>query len=95
MIKDIPVFMMSTEAADRMVKSMDPQGRNLMELRTLADNGTALVDFEGTIEAKGTIEQTPQIAENVIGIVPGRGKLKDEYIIIGGHLVTRSHNARK
>lgn len=86
MIKDIPVFMMSTEAADRMVKSMDPQGRNLMELRTLADNGTALVDFEGTIEAKGTIEQTPQIAENVIGIVPGRGKLKDEYIIIGGHL---------
>ncbi len=86
MIDDIPVFMMSTEAAERMAKSMDPKGRSLMDLRKLADEGTTLVDFKGTIDAKGTIEETPQIAENVIGIVPGRGKLKDEYIIIGGHL---------
>jgi hypothetical protein len=86
MIDDIPVFMMSTEAAERMAKSMDPKGRSLMDLRKLADEGTTLIDFKGTIDAKGTIEETPQIAENVIGIVPGRGKLKDEYIIIGGHL---------
>ena len=46
MIDDIPVFMMSSDAADELVKSVDPEERSLMDLRMLADEGTTLIEFE-------------------------------------------------
>ena len=85
-INDVPVFMMSTEAADALVQKADSKGRSLMDMRLLADEGTAVVELDGTVQATGEIKETPQYVENMIGIVPGRGKLADEYIIIGGHL---------
>jgi hypothetical protein len=85
-IDGIPVFMMEAETASDMLSSADSKGRDLMAFRTLADEGTAIVEFDATVHATGEVQETPQYAENVIGIVPGRGALKDEYIIIGGHL---------
>ncbi|MCH2162356.1 MAG: M28 family peptidase [Phycisphaerales bacterium] len=85
-IEDVPVFMMSSEGAEKMVAAMDPEGRSLMDLRKMADEGTALVEFNGTFNGSGTLKETPLFAENVMALLPGRGGLENEYIIIGGHL---------
>jgi hypothetical protein len=85
-IDDVPVFMVETEVASAMLEAADSEGRDLMAFRALADEGTAVIELDARIEGGGEIKETPQYAENVVGIVPGRGSLKNEYIIIGGHL---------
>ncbi|MBK12488.1 MAG: hypothetical protein CL849_03040 [Crocinitomicaceae bacterium] len=85
-IEDVPVFMMSSEAGSRLVAKHDPEGRSMAELRRLADQGTTIVDLDGVLEGSGDIVETPMFAENVLGVLPGRGDLADEWVVIGGHL---------
>lgn len=83
---EVPVVHMSPEAASRLVKAADAEGRSLMDLRRLADAGRAVVDLGGTATLNAQMERTPLIAENIGGMIPGRGDLADEYIIIGAHM---------
>jgi len=83
---DIPVMMMSPEAAAKLVKRMDPEGRSLMELRRHADAGKGVIELDGELTIEAEISRDSLTAENVGGLIPGRGNLKDEYIVIGGHL---------
>ncbi|MFM7050819.1 MAG: M28 family peptidase, partial [Planctomycetota bacterium] len=88
---EVPVFMMSTEAAERMVAACDGGKRSLMDLRKLADElkeGQApSFDLEGSIvSVAGRSEEKPVKAENIVGVLPGRGALASEVIVIGGHL---------
>lgn len=83
---DVPVLMMSTAAADELVRKADAEGRSLVELRTLADAGRAIIPLEGSATIATKIETESLMAENVGGILPGRGDLADEYIVIGAHL---------
>lgn len=85
-IDGIPVFMMSSDAASRLVENHEPQGRSLEDLRRMSDQGTVIVELDGTIEGGGRIAETPMYAENVLGLLPGKGDLADEYVVIGGHL---------
>lgn len=86
--RGIPVMQITVEAADALMRAADPQGRDLRTLRSLADGGT-LKDFAGKSDV--TVAMTAEIGEstvpaaNVGGILPGKGTLKDEWIIIGGH----------
>ena len=87
---DAPVFMMSTEAGEALVKACDP-ARSLMDLRKLADepkDGTPRsFDLAGSkVSVAGRFEEKPVQAENVVGLLPGRGALAKEVIVIGGHL---------
>ncbi|MAH65399.1 MAG: hypothetical protein CMJ27_03260, partial [Phycisphaerae bacterium] len=65
-IDDVPVFMMTPDAGESLAAACDPKGRSLLELRKLADQGTTLVEFEGSVAAAGAIERTPSFAENVL-----------------------------
>lgn len=86
-IVDVPVFMMSSESADRVVKAADPSGRSILQLRQEADKAGASFDLTGaTAAVSATYEEQKTRAENVIGILKGRGTLASEYIVIGGHL---------
>ncbi|MDA1026838.1 MAG: M28 family peptidase [Planctomycetota bacterium] len=85
-IEGVPVFMLTPDAGEKLVAACDPEGRSLLELRKLADAGMTIVPFGGSVAAGGVIEETPSYAENVLGVLPGRGELKDEFVIIGGHL---------
>ena len=85
-IEDIPVFMITPDAGEKLAAACDPKGRSLLELRKAADAGTTIVPFGGSVAAGGVIEEIPSYAENVLGVLPGRGALKDEFVIIGGHL---------
>ncbi|MBL9150434.1 MAG: M28 family peptidase [Phycisphaerae bacterium] len=87
--RGIPVMQITVEAADALMRAADPQGRDLRTLRSLADEGT-LKDFAGKPDVKVTmtaeIGESTVPAANVGGILQGKGSLKDEWIIIGGHL---------
>jgi hypothetical protein len=91
---DVPVFMVSTEAGEAMVKACDPT-RSLMDLRKLADEpkADAPMSFdlggsrEGSVVAvAGRTEERPVKTDNIVGVLPGRGALAKEVIVIGGHL---------
>ncbi len=83
---EVPVVMMTPEAANGFLAQADPDGRSMAELVELANEGGAVVPLEGLMSIKAEMERDPLIAENVIGMLRGEGDLADEYIVIGGHL---------
>ena len=85
-IDDIPVVMLTPEAGRRLIEATDPEGRSIDDLRRSADQGTTIVMLDGKASIGGRITETPTYAENVMGMLPGRGDLADEVVIIGGHL---------
>ncbi len=84
---EAPVIMLTTDAADDLVRAADVEGRSLMELRRLADSGEAKsielprARFRMTVDTEKS--QIP--TENIGGVLRGRGNLADEYIVIGAH----------
>jgi Zn-dependent M28 family amino/carboxypeptidase len=81
-----PVVMLSTEAADALVKQADLDGRSLLDLRTLADQSGAIIDLPAVSMTVGVqIDREPLTAQNVGGLLPGKGPLASEYIVIGAH----------
>lgn len=81
-----PVVMLSIDAADRLVKAGDPQGRSLQDLRKLADEGTTLIELSNApASLTASIERKPTMTDNVIGLLPGAGTLADQHIVIGAH----------
>jgi hypothetical protein len=88
---DVPIFMVSTDAGERLVAACDGEKRSLMDLRKLADakdaTGARSFDLAGSkVAVSATVSENPVRAENVVGVLPGRGALAKEVIVIGGHL---------
>ena len=84
----VPVFQMSLDAANRLVKLGDAEGRNLTTLRELADEGRITVThFEDDIKVRlaTDVEQGRIATENVAGVLEGKGDLADRWVVIGGH----------
>jgi len=81
-----PVIMLSQEGGEMLVERADPKGRSLLELRRYADENDAPIEFDGEATIEAVYERTPMIVENVGGLLPGRGELADEIIVIGAHL---------
>jgi hypothetical protein len=81
-----PVVMLSQEAADALLKTLDPQGRSLMDFRRLADDNGEVIDLAGapvTLDVK--VQHVPILTDNVGAILPGVGALAEEYIVVGSH----------
>jgi hypothetical protein len=84
---DCPVVMMTPEAAERLVRLVDAEDRGIADWRRHADEGGLSFDLPAaTARVAGVIEETPVVAENVVGLLPGRGAFADEFIVIGAHL---------
>jgi hypothetical protein len=81
-LTDVPVIHMTPEAASRIVGAA---GQSLDELRRRADEAGTVVELEGLVTIDAALERRPLYAENVGGMIPGRGALADEVIIIGAH----------
>ncbi len=83
----VPVAIIGAEAADSLVRLADGEGRSLAALRTLADEkGVVMPLPKATVHLGAKVESTKVTAENVVGLLPGRGALKDQIIVMGGHL---------
>jgi hypothetical protein len=82
--RQVPVAMVSPETADAMLRA---SGRgSLLEMRERADEKGEVVELPGvTMSMAASVERAPIMTDNVAGLLPGRGELKDEYIVIGGH----------
>ena len=82
---NVPVMMVSSEAGEAMVKSLGWSG-SLLDLRHHADEGKASFSFANPVEASCSFENKALIANNVGGILRGKGELADEWIVLGAHL---------
>ncbi|GIK19541.1 MAG: hypothetical protein AMXMBFR77_18340 [Phycisphaerales bacterium] len=83
---DVPVIMLTADAADRLVRAADPEGRSLMDLRRLADASGVVLDLPGAaVTVRTDVDRSPILTPNVGGVLPGRGTLADEYVVIGAH----------
>ena len=85
---DFPIVQLSEEEADALLRKADPQGRGLMDWRRLADEGKVTcealkADVPMRVEVAVSEEGIP--ARNIGGVLKGRGKLAEEWLIIGGH----------
>ncbi|MBL0926350.1 MAG: M28 family peptidase [Phycisphaerales bacterium] len=84
----VPVIMLSIEAGNALLKAADPQGRDLLAFRKLADQGGigAISLSPGvTLGLNVNMSREPVPTTNVGGILRGRGSLADQYVIVGGH----------
>jgi len=85
---DMPLVQLSSEAADNLLRKADAQGRGLMDFRKLADKPDAKCielnpDVKTTIEV--TVDENGIPAQNVGGVLRGKGTLADEWVIVGAH----------
>lgn len=89
---EIPTMQISPQVADRLLAEAEPDGRDLLELQRLADQGlvTAL-NLRDTVQVSASTQVTRSRQEhqltgrNVGGVLKGRGDLADEWIVIGAH----------
>lgn len=73
-------------ALDRLFQ-MDGISWRMLVSRTLREKKSYTATLNSTVEMEAHFTQDNRTAPNVIGILPGRHpELKNEYIIIGGHL---------
>ncbi|TVQ53090.1 MAG: M28 family peptidase [Phycisphaerales bacterium] len=88
---EIPVMQMRPEAVDRLLAHIDEEGRDLADLQQAADWGELRTVHFGdepltmAVEIARSGARTNIAAENVGGVLPGRGELADEWIVIGAH----------
>ena len=83
---DGPAIMLSQDTAEALVAAGDPGGRSLLELRRLADSGELkTLELGATLTADIDLEQQEIQTHNVVGVLPGRGDLAGEYVVVGAH----------
>lgn len=83
---DIPVIMMTAEAATRLLQSRDPQHRTAEQFRALADASGEIIPLgDEPVTLTTAIDRSPRKTWNIAGVLPGSGSLADQYIIIGAH----------
>jgi hypothetical protein len=82
-VGDVPVFHMTVEAATRL---LDGTGHDLMGLREMADQATPMLELGFDLALEAAVERVPQLAANVGGLLPGRGALADQLVVVGAHL---------
>ncbi|MCH7603627.1 MAG: M28 family peptidase [Planctomycetes bacterium] len=88
----IPVAQLDPDIADDLLIQSDPATRTLETLRKLADRGDVTcveLDDDFVISLGAKVSRNPNRtmipARNCGGVLPGRGELADEWLIIGGH----------
>jgi len=69
-------------------KLFEGSGHTFAEIQALARDNKPLPRFPltGTLISQAVLKHDTLDSPNVVGIVPGSGKLKDEYVILSAHL---------
>lgn len=82
----IPVLQISQAVAESMLKSSGAP--DLTAIQTKIDTSAAPSSLElakVTVSGEVAFDRTTATVKNVVGLLPGRGKLKDEYVVVGAH----------
>jgi hypothetical protein len=69
-------------------KLFEGSGHTFAEIQALARDNKPLPHFPltGTLRSQAVLRRDTLESPNVVGMVPGSGKLKDEYVILSAHL---------
>ncbi|MBN8645827.1 MAG: M28 family peptidase, partial [Planctomycetes bacterium] len=83
----VPVIMTTIEAANQVLAKADPEGRTLLRLRQAADEkgGVVLFPENTTVSIAANVETKQLPTTNIAAVLPGRGPLAEEYIVVGAH----------
>jgi Peptidase family M28/PDZ domain len=82
---DIPVLSITPEVAQEILDQSDA-GLELDELIRRANTSGVVEEISGSnVEVSVEIERTETFTDNVGALLPGRGGLADEYVVIGAH----------
>lgn len=79
----IPVMHVTSDVGEKLIAGT---GKSLMGLRKMADAGESMLTLKTGVSMSATVEVERVMAENVAGMIPGRGALKNEIVIVGAHL---------
>ncbi len=83
-VQKVPVVNLSLAAAEELAKA---GGTTLMDLRKAADAGGGTTELAGVqVEMDVQVARTDVRAENVGGVIRGRGALAEQYVVIGAHM---------
>ncbi len=83
---EVPIVHVSDALAASILKAGDPEHRSLYTLFKKSNKEGTVIDLEGvTIALQSAVHIRPAMTDNVGGLLPGRGQLADEYIVIGAH----------
>lgn len=83
--KSVPVMMATIERANALLAASS-EPRTLDALTEAADDAGGVTPIPGvTVSMESTVERRPIKTWNVAGVLPGRGALADQYVIVGGH----------
>jgi len=80
---DLPVVHVSTEAGARI---LDHCGEDLLALRKESDEAGCVRNLGRLAKVSCKISESALVAENVGAILPGRGSLAKEVVVVGAHL---------
>ncbi|MEZ6017240.1 MAG: M28 family peptidase [Planctomycetota bacterium] len=83
---NIPVLHLSRAAGERLVAAADPEARSLMDLRKRSDAGGFAVELKSTASLEARFVTEPFHVENLVGVLPGRGALAAEHVVVGAHI---------
>jgi hypothetical protein len=84
----IPMVQVSEAVAERILRAGQPEGGSLMDWRTKADEGkvrTVDLGAGSTVKIATALSTGGTPTQNVGGVVRGKGKLADEWVIVGAH----------
>ncbi|MEM8756978.1 MAG: M28 family peptidase [Planctomycetota bacterium] len=81
---DVPVLLASPDAGTTWLQAAS--GKSMAELVAHANDGAAPMALGGKVRVEAAMEREVLQAENIGGILRGKGDLADEYIVIGGHI---------
>ena len=84
----VPMVQVTADVAEAILKAGKPDGGTLMDWRRKADDAKVTTVALGPkskvdIETKLTAGGTP--TQNVAGVLKGKGKLADEWVVVGAH----------
>ncbi|MBL8888280.1 MAG: M28 family peptidase [Phycisphaerales bacterium] len=83
---EAPVIMATIDTVDALVRTADPQGRSLLDLRKLADEKGVIVELpNASVTIDAAVNKVRPMTDNVGAILPGVGDLADRFIVVGGH----------
>ncbi len=82
---DLPVLHATGDLAQDLLDA-DGKGLQLAELIERSNAGETVQDLDVNLDIQCKMTYKGSTAENVIGLLPGKGELANEYVMIGAHL---------
>ncbi|MBL8745321.1 MAG: M28 family peptidase [Phycisphaerae bacterium] len=84
----VPAVMLSADRAKELLKTADTEGRGIMDLRKIADeggHGALAMKVSAVFSMEVDVDRAKMDSNNIGAVLKGKGDLSGEYVVIGAH----------